>query len=134
MEKRAFYTGCLGGKGHYFWLNNWQHEYDTEDIMKAVPDFIRCWAEIWDGGLLKNSKTLDVYTGRVFAVPAKGPWTALIWWDRSVDTRPGSNSGFYVSGFEWSQKHEALVFAQLKWPQVWQRQQHPLRIWEGEGK
>lgn len=128
MEKRAFYTGCLGVYGHYFWLTPHKSVLYSSEIMRAVPDFIECWAKMWDGGLLKNGKRPDVYDGKVFAVPAKGPWTALVWWDNSIDTRGASNSSFYVSGFEWEERDAALTFAMEKWPEVVKRQRQPLSL------
>lgn len=126
MEKRAFYSGTLRETGHYFWLS--EHKcvlYDC-DILEAIPNFIPAWAKIWDGGLLQNSQTPDIYNGTVIAVPAKGPWIAFAWWDRSIDSRGASNSGFYVSGFEWADRAEAFKFAMEKWPDVVERQKHPL--------
>lgn len=130
MDRRAFYTGCLHDIGHYFWLNSRKSVLYADEIMREVPDFIRIWADKWDGGLLQNGKRPDVYDGKVFAVPAKGPWTALVWWDNSIDKRGASNSGFYVFGFEWEERTAALAFAQEKWPSVAQRQRQPLVLQE----
>lgn len=128
MEQRAFYTGTMGQPGHYFWITPRKSHLYTREIMADVPDFIECWAKMWDGGLLKNGKRPDRYDGKVFAVPAKGPWTAFVWWDKSDDARNGSNSAFYVSGFEWADRAAALAFAMEKWPQVITRQRHPLSL------
>lgn len=126
MSARAFYTGCLRKSGHYFWINRHTSELYGTKIFHHIPDFISSWEKLWDGGLLKNGKHPDVYDGKVFAVPAKGPWIAFVWWDNSVDERSGSNSGFYVSGFEWSDRGTALAFAMQRWPEVVERQRHPL--------
>lgn len=126
MVRRAFYSGCLGRLGHYFWLDSQHCCLHESEIMLAIPDFISVWARQWDGGLLKNSRRPDRYDGKVYAVPAKGPWLALVWWDNSVDGRGGSNSGFYVSGFEWEKRQAALEFAMERWPGVVKRQRQPL--------
>jgi len=55
-------------------------------------------------------------------------WFAFVWWDRSVDHRGHSNSGFYVNGFAWPQYQEAFVFACNTFPQIVARQEHPLRL------
>jgi hypothetical protein len=125
--RRAFYSGCLDVVGHYFWLTRRQSLLYPGEIMRAVPDFIPSWAEIWDGGLLKNGKRPDVYDGNVYAVPAKG-WLAFAWWDNSIDRRGASNSGFYVAGFEWKQREAALAFAMMQWPEVVARQRQPLAL------
>lgn len=130
MKKRAFYTGTLGDHGHYFWINPYKNALYDEDIFKQIPDFIPSWAKLWDGGLLKNGKRLDRYDGKVWAIPAKGPWIAFVWWDNSIDKRPGSNSGFYVSGFEWNDRQAALDFAMKEWPAVIERQRQPLILQE----
>jgi hypothetical protein len=126
METCAFYAGTLGDIGHYFWLTPRKSVLYRGEIMSAIPDFIQSWADMWDSGLLKNGKRPDVYDGKVFAIPAKGPWIAFVWWDNSIDKRGGSNSAFYVSGFEWEDRDAALTFAMEKWPEVVKRQRQPL--------
>lgn len=125
---RSYYTGTLGGHGHYFWQNAHASHLYAREIMHTVPDFIECWAKMWDGGLLKNGRRPDRYDGKVFAVPAKGPWIAFVWWDNSIDERPGSNSGFYVFGFDWEDRDKALAFAMGQWPEVVARQRQPLQL------
>ena len=126
MEKRAYYTGTLRQAGHYFWLDHHKSVLYASQIMEAIPDFIDIWATRWDGELLKNGKRPDRYDGKVWAIPAKGPWIAFVWWDNSIDKRNGSNSAFYVSGFEWEDRDAALEFAIGKWPEVVSRQHQPL--------
>lgn len=128
MIRRAYYTGTLGTHGHYFWVSPHKSHLYAREIMADIPDFIECWAKMWDGGLLKNGKRPGKYDGKVFAVPAKGPWTAFVWWDNSIDERGGSNSAFYVSGFEWQDRDAALAFAMEKWPEVVKRQRQPLSL------
>lgn len=124
--KRAYYSGTLGRHGHYFWVSPHKSHLYASEIMAENPDFISSWAKIWDGGLLGNGKRVDRYDGKVFAVPAKGPWIAFVWWDNSIDERPGSNSGFYVFGYEWEEREAALAFAMEQWPEVVKRQKQPL--------
>lgn len=70
----------------------------------------------------------DRPTGKVYWTIANGYWLAFVWWDRSVDDRPGSNSGFYVQGFDGAQKQEAFAFALKQFPHVADRQKYPLII------
>jgi hypothetical protein len=53
-------------------------------------------------------------------------WFAFVWWDRSGDSRPGSNSGFYVRGFAPPEARQAFEFACRAWPAVVARQEHAL--------
>ncbi len=147
--KRAFYTGCLNRHGHYFWQDSRSNGmlYGSE-ILRTFPDFPDAWVTRWDGELLKNGRHTDVYDGKVWSTFAKvtprvpvayvdpppmtmiTPWHAFIWWDNSIDKRPGSNSGFYVSGFEWPERDAAFEFAKEQWPDVVARQHFPLILQE----
>lgn len=53
-------------------------------------------------------------------------WLAFFWWDRSIDKRGASNSGFYVRGFEHTDRQAALDYAGTVFPDVVSRQKHPL--------
>lgn len=130
---RAFYFGCIDLVGHYFHSrsNGRDGLYASEICALAGDNFPQAWAQLMDGGLLTNGKRSDVYDGKVFAVPANGQWTAFVWWDNSVDKRGASNSGFYVHGFEWERRQEALEFAMKEWPEVVHRQRHPLHLDDG---
>jgi len=85
-----------------------------------------------DTGLLRNGKRADKYDGKVFwTCGGKNElWFAFFWWDRSVDSRSGSNSGFYIRGFEFSEKADALEYAIRSFPNVVARQRHPLVLQE----
>lgn len=120
-KKLALYFGCLDGLGHYFHVAGSRHT-STE----MVPGFPWNIGHL-DSGLLKNGKRRDVYDGKVFWTCGGTPlWIALYWWDRSVDRRGASNSGFYVQGFGHTQAVEALAFAGSVFPDVITRQHQPL--------
>ena len=53
------------------------------------------------------------------ALHYKGGWTALAFWDRSVDSRPGSNSVFLAEGTH--QFEDMVVLAQQSFPSIMQR-------------
>jgi len=126
--RRALYSGCIGESGHYFWLNPRKHLNFVEDMSDLDCTFPRSWSHLWDGGILRNGKHADIYDGKVWAIPAKGPWIAFVWWDNSIDSRPGSNSAFWVFDFEWEQRAEAFEFAKAQWPEVVRRQRQPLKL------
>jgi len=137
--KAAHYFGCYGELGHYFWRTPNDRGRIKED------DQLPWHIGHLDGGLLKNGGHIDAYNGKVFWTVAKdlhggwqegGPypmWFAFFWWDNSVDSRPGSNSGFYVRGFNFhgqdflfSMAETAFRFACEQWPKVVARQRHEL--------
>ncbi len=122
QDNLALYFGA-GRDGHF--LRGPRRS--TLNPQREYPDFP--WSlELLDCGLLKNGKVPDRPDGRVHWVCGGRPnlWHAFFWWDRSADHRPGSNSGFYVSGFGPDDKAEAFAFACAACPQVVTRQRHPL--------
>ena len=70
--------------------------------------------------------------GRVYwtAGGNKAFWYAFYWWDRSVDKRGASNSGFYVRGFGWPEAQAAFDYALSQFPHVVARQKYPLVLQE----
>jgi hypothetical protein len=123
LGKHALYFGCWNTTGHYL------HHPDGRTLSSArheVDGFP--WSDHHiDTGLLKNGKREDVCDGRVFwTCGGKVFWYAFYWWDRSVDRRSGSNSGFYVRGFGWPEAQAAFDYACTQFPKVVARQKHPL--------
>lgn len=124
----ALYFG-FGDGGHFLRSHRGRHE--TLDPEKDFPGFP--WTiSLLDGGLLKNRKASDHPDGRVHWTCGGRPalWLAFFWWDRSGDKRGASNSGFYVRGFEHTDRAAAFDFACAEWPEVVCRQLHPLRVVE----
>lgn len=122
LGKQALYFGCWDRAGHYLHLPNGQKVHPGRDF-SDLP-----WGEgLMDTGLLKNGKRPDRCDGRVWwTCGGRALWYAFFWWDRSVDTRGGCNSGFYVRGFGWPQADEAFAYACAQYPRVIARQKHPL--------
>lgn len=120
--KLALYFGCLGRLGHYLHAPNGETVW-SDRTPKSLP-----WStNLMDTGLLKNGKRADIYDGRVFwTAGGLSFWYAFYWWDRSVDKRGASNSGFYVRGFGWPDAQAAFDYACAQFPTVVTRQQHPL--------
>lgn len=88
-----------------------------------------------DTGLLKNGKIPDRETGEVHWTCAYPDWFAFFWWDQGGDSRPNSNSGFYVQGFALPTSPQtngeildAFAFAQAQFPDVVARQKYPLTL------
>lgn len=124
----ALYFGSLGD-GHFLngippELSRWNRSLWPDRDIAGFP-----WRPgLLDGGLLKNVGASDAPDGRVFWTCGGVPdlWHAFYWWDRSGDSRPASNSGFYVLGFAADGVSSSFGFALASWPQVVGRQRHPL--------
>jgi len=98
-----YYFGCWNGVGHHLWLSNGRQ---CDEVRAMLP-----WNQI-DSDLAPGLRDRrDGYCapseqieGRA-ALHHKDGWTALAWWDRSVDARHGSNSALIAD--------ETLTVAQM---------------------
>lgn len=122
LGRLALYFGCWERAGH-FW-----HDPRGRQRDDLPTDFPGVWRNLADGGLLRNGKRDDIYTGRVYWTcgGASAFWYAFYWWDNSVDRRGGCNSGFYVRGFGWPEQQTAFDYACSVFPRVVSRQKFPL--------
>lgn len=121
--QRALYFGCLEDIGHYFWTIEGRSSMYGRETERWLPG---AWDKLADSGLLMNGKVPDKPTGDVYWTCATEDRFAFFWWDRSVDTRSGSNSGFYTTGI--ADRNAAFDFACKAFPTVVARQKHPLII------
>ena len=109
-EQQVYYFGCYLRTGHHLYDRN----YNVIHRDKHVP-----WASqdgwLLDGGLIpdKNAPQGEAFVHR------KNGWTVISFWDRSVDSRSGSNSGFIVHGE--IPFHEALAKAKESFPAIFER-------------
>lgn len=127
MAFDALYFGYIRrGGGHFLRRQDMSTVYDPSE----VPTFPRAWTgALLDTGFLRNGKHPDVIDGKVFWTLAGGPiWYAFFWWDSSGDQRSNSNSGFYVSGFDYEQEQAAFDYARLRFPTIVARQRVPLAL------
>ncbi|MCB8880072.1 hypothetical protein ACELLULO517_07485 [Acidisoma cellulosilytica] len=127
----ALYFGCWYDSGHYLHRVGGSKLYDP---LTGMP-----WTTaLMDTGLLKNGNHKDIPDGRVWwtcggkSVKAQDLWYAFFWWDRSIDKRGNSNSGFYVRGFDWPKAKEAFDFACQQFPRVISRQKYQLVLQDAE--
>lgn len=118
MSTQVYYFGCDGQAGHYMHLPTMRT--DTK-FMYGNP-----WGLSIDGGLLKGAKER-------YVLAKKDGWTALSFWDNTVDKRPGSHSTFLAQGeFTLEQMFE---LAHKNFPQIAARVSLPAaRPTEGETK
>ncbi len=116
----CYHFGCMDGPGHYL-----RGPGGTSRLSALERELTTLFAGL-DGTLCWNSPRSDrdrydrrdETEGRAF-VSHRGGWTALAFWDRSVDRRGACNSAFFVRG--------TLTFAQIVrvarhcWPKIWAR-------------
>ena len=113
---QMYYFGCWQGAGHDL------HTVTGSRIsMYAVPADFPCAVTTLDGGFLPPR--LPQVEGQGILVHLNG-WTILSFWDRSVDTRPGSCSTFVLRGLHTCAETWAL--AQEGFPDVWERFAFPI--------
>ena len=119
-DVECWYFGCTTGPGHFF------NGPGTITRVRAMEEMLTELFGYFDGKLLWNSPRnerdryggRDETEGRAF-ITHRGGWTALAFWDRSVDRRGACNSAFFVQG--------TLTFAQIvrvarhRWPKIWAR-------------
>lgn len=123
VTKTALYFGCWNTAGYYL------HDIQGKSLYSDAKPKSLPWDDcLMDGTLLQNGKVLDVVTGKVYWTCGGRDefWYAFYWWDRSVDTRGASNSGFYVRGFGHSEAQEAFNWACTQFPHIVKRQSYPL--------
>lgn len=85
------------------------------DIYKDTP-----WGVHLDGGLLK---ALPDFTYGYWIEAHVDDWTAVAFWDRSGDSRPGSNSAFIVH--DNVDGNQLFKMAREQWPEVFSRSGFP---------
>lgn len=109
---KTYYFGCHVNTGHYFW--------DVRGRMPlSTPGGCPWGLFIVDGGLQPKGDG-QTYRQGAAALHRKEGWTALAWWDMSVDKRPASCSVLMVKGahsFE-----EMLVKLKDLFPKVYEQQ------------
>jgi len=100
-----FYFGCLRGIGHYLYENGQTRRVEVQP-----------WKHLIDSTLCPPDQ--QETQGRAL-LHKKDGWTALAFWDRTVDTRFKSNSCFLAQGdytFE-----ELLAMAVQAYPEIFKR-------------
>jgi hypothetical protein len=104
---KVFYFGCL---------DNGHHLYDADGEM-MYRQIETPWGEHPDGVLCPDER-LGQLQGKAL-LHQKDGWTAIGFWDRTGDSRPGSNSAFMVRGtFTFD---EICRLAAAQFPTVWHR-------------
>lgn len=116
MTERVLYFGCIDESGHYLVEGEksahrgsgipWREEQLDLTLCPGVRKVSYGYeAEVQNEGAAK--------------LHHKDGWTALAFWDRSVDHRRNSNSVFVVEGVH--EFDEAIELARQAYPHIWKR-------------
>lgn len=89
-RNELFYLGCYGRSGHYLHTPDMDHVYGLR---------AHGWLEGLDGALAPEGDETQ-FKAKFWRLTGytPTPYSALSWWDRSVDKRPGSNSILFAPG------------------------------------
>lgn len=126
LIERTVYFGCVGQAGHYYWARGSggypyrpprvRGESGVDERNRMTP-----WGTSVDGGLITGHVRLR--QGEAHIVHKDG-WTALVFEDRSIDSRPGSWSVFCIPAI--LDGPAALVLAREAFPPIFSRYQFPV--------
>lgn len=117
-----FYCGCHGDSGHYLWTED---EATSHSFWKLQP-----WGKGIDGDLQPFARNGYVVPNGAARFTQEHGWSALSWWDNSIDTRPGSHSTFVVEGAYSAE--EVLAMARVRFPWVFSRFQYEIVLGGGD--
>jgi hypothetical protein len=112
----VFYFGCIRVAGHYLFDPRTQRSvYDVPHPWQGEPHI--------DGGLAPAKRAeryniVEAPQGQA-ALHYKRGWTALAFWDRTVDSRGACSSTFLAKGF--FDYDELVDLAKAQWPALWER-------------
>lgn len=134
---RAMFFGCIDMAGHYLYETK---KYDGQPIHQLVRyPGNNPWGMEVDQGLCPGfidprTKKIDSYRSKqtegIAKLHRKDGWTAIAWWDRCGDTRPGSNSVFMAEG-----EHDfasMLTLFKQKFPVIAATREQKFKIVEAE--
>lgn len=102
----VYYFGPIRQAGHYLWLS--EHRKSC-DILETNP-----WKYKLDGKLAPSDN--NEKEGEALIHHKEG-WTALSFWDRTVDKRGGSNSTYLINKI--LNYDEMVALAQDRFPDRW---------------
>jgi hypothetical protein len=116
----VYYFGAWGAAGHYLWTPDGGMALEEQRRLpwKAIDGPLAGDPALADPGRPSHWSTDNQPEGIVRVHHAAG-WTAIAFWDRSCDTRHGSNSALIAAG-EHSAREMVELF-QRTFPAVWER-------------
>ncbi len=120
-----YYFGPWGESGHYLFTEQKRHVW-TEDVIPWALGEIDCGLQPGCKG--KKSYQIDnkIQVEGEALIHHKSEWTALSFWDRTVDERYGCNSTYLAKGeFTFAQM---VVLARTRFPERWNAMKFEVRL------
>jgi len=117
-DKRTYYFGCLGEKGHY--MHPHIRRGELPGVNYRVIEYI--------DGLYTRGNTTEQGAAQFSMI---GPLTIIAWHDYTVDSRPASNSviiGYGFTGARAEMIQEMIKDFSIRFPQVIKRQTAPINV------
>ena len=115
---KVYYFGCLGEVGHFMYEPPGRVTTESNQFTLTNP-----WRLEVDGKLCPDDATQPEGIARLHV---RDGWTAVAFWDRSLDARPGSCSVFLVEGeLEFD---AAVKAARSSFPAVLERFKFPVQL------
>ena len=116
-SKKIYFFGVSSAqnKGHFLHHEGMRVAWDDKKLLPFS-------SHILDGGLLPQHPQVQ---GELHLAVING-WTLLSMWDRTADSRPGSNAVFLAEGNHVIEEMKNI--ASEKFPAIWKRiqgEQHP---------
>ena len=118
MLQEPYYFGCVSEMGHYPF--NTRYRTPSIEVSRALTSYDggQKGNTILPYGFKDSSKQVEGHAGLTYQ--ADLGVTVLAFWDRSIDHRGGSWSGFFLPG-KISEPAEAIEAAKEAFPDIWQR-------------
>ncbi len=112
---KIFYFGCNTEPGHYMWAPGLGYNREARDFTYGSP-----WGHKIDDGLCPKGPEIEGHA----LIHNKNGWTAISFWDRSVDKRGKCNSNFLAEGaFTFD---EMITHAKKYFPEIMARFSYPI--------
>lgn len=121
---RTYYFGCWGGYGHYLWQQNGRHPQPSTilDLPWKEKDLDCTLCPRY-----QRYSTNQQNEGEAL-LHHKNGWTALAFWDRSIDKRHGSNSVLLIQ--KEVTLEEAIEIFKQEYPSIWSRFNFTIKLYE----
>ncbi len=125
----VYYFGCHKRVGHYLFESEGIHFYD----MSILP-----WDKI-DGSLAPTINKIGYSNHKIkqecpqgqSAMHHKDGWTAVSFWDRSIDKRSNSNSNYFINKIvTWN---DMVDMCKESYPETWKRYDFDIELVETHG-
>ena len=125
MLQEPYYFGCASETGHYPFNTRYRTPHVEVSRALASYDGGQKGDSILPYGFKDSSKQVEGHAGLTYQ--ADLGVTVLAFWDRSIDHRGSSWSGFFLPG-RISESDAAIEAAKTAFPAIWQRFKFEVKV------